>query len=359
MGRWTFDAEASSAFQLTKTGGYMNNKMQDLLPVNLTFGNPFQIHGLGLIPLLSDHIPSIPQLEILDNAIENGAVTIQEVSEGGAVPFLLLENRGDKPVIILDGEEVLGGKQNRIINTTVIVMAGCSIRVNVSCVESGRWNYRSQNFTSGKSIFRASSRAVHKQGVTANLRRDGVPVSNQGAVWNEVERSLREQHLESRTADFQDVRQHVAHRIEEFVQAIQPVENQIGSIFFNHREVIGVELLATPDLFRRSHAKIVSSFAFEALSAPDLNGVSIEPVKAWWENVLNAPYSKHHSIGVGDDIRIQIDKIIGSGLVYGGVMTHLSCFPSAIDPLFDRRPARLNRRSIKQRYQNLRSTIGD
>lgn len=335
----------------------MNNRLQDLAPMNFEFGDLYKIHGLGVVPLLTDQIPTVPTIQMLDEVIEIGAVTIQEVSESGAVPFLSLRNCGENPVLILDGEEIIGGKQNRIMNTTVIVMAGCSIRINVSCVEAGRWNPLSLNFTSGKSIFRATSRAVHKQGVTNSLRREGVPVSNQGAVWNEVERSLREFNVASKTENFQEARQQVSHKIEEFVQAVQPLENQIGSIFLNNQGIIGAELLATPDLFRRSHAKIISSFAFEVLSAPDLNGVSIEPVKAWWGQVLESPFSKHPSAGVGDDVRIQTEQVIASGLVYGGAMMHLSCFP--LDPLFDRRPARLTRSSIRERQRNLRSTIGD
>jgi hypothetical protein len=60
------------------------------------------------------------------------AVTIEEVSEGGDVPTVLL----------LDGEELIGAKQNRVLNTTVLVAAHSRLTIPVSCVEQDRWAYK-------------------------------------------------------------------------------------------------------------------------------------------------------------------------------------------------------------------------
>jgi hypothetical protein len=85
--------------------------------------------------------------------------------------------------------------------------------------------------------------------VAENLRREGIPVSDQGAVWDSVRKSLEEHHLHSRTADFQDVRRHVSHQIEEFVQGVQPIPGMVGAVLFGKRGVIGAEYLDSPDLF--------------------------------------------------------------------------------------------------------------
>lgn len=91
------------------------------------------------------------------------------------------------------------------MNSSIILPALHSIRaVNTSCVQRFRWAYTSREFSSGRSIFRASSRAVHKQGVAESLRREGVPVSRQGQVWEQVQRSLDEHGVSSRTASYQD-----------------------------------------------------------------------------------------------------------------------------------------------------------
>ena len=82
-----------------------------------------------------------PEYITLREAIERGVFTVTEVSEGGSVPELMVANKGDVAVLLLDGEEVRGAKQNRILNTTILVGPKSTIKVPVSCVEHGRWSY--------------------------------------------------------------------------------------------------------------------------------------------------------------------------------------------------------------------------
>lgn len=330
--------------------------IKDLMPAGLEFGNLIKFRGLGVLPVLNSQAPEIEVLT-LDEALNRGEIEIREINEGGSVPFLDVENRGEKPVLILDGEELVGGLQNRVVNVTVMIKARATLQINVACVERGRWSHRSPRFGSGM-VFRASSRAVHKQGVAANIRNSGVPLADQGAVWNQVQRTLDEVGARSRTNDFQDARRHVEHRIEEFVEAIRPVEHQIGSIVVGEQErVRGVELLATPDLYSRCHEKIVASFAFDALKARHLNGVSPDPIKAWWNRMLSAPISRQKAIGTGDHVQTEVTDVIGTGLIDDrGRLIHLSCFP-LVPPLPLNRSRKTGRSSATDRKNRLRSSI--
>ena len=62
------------------------------------------------------------------------------------VPELRVVNPLDANVLLYDGEELLGAKQNRILNVTVLVPAASEKTVPVSCVEEGRWHARSAAF---------------------------------------------------------------------------------------------------------------------------------------------------------------------------------------------------------------------
>ena len=75
-------------------------------------------------------------------------LTVQEVSEGGSVPELLVDNMGDIRVLFIEGEELVGPKQNRILNTSILVAAKSKTKIPVSCVEHGRWGYKSKFFGS-------------------------------------------------------------------------------------------------------------------------------------------------------------------------------------------------------------------
>ncbi|HOI94556.1 MAG TPA: hypothetical protein PK250_07605 [Syntrophobacter fumaroxidans] len=331
-------------------------RLENILPKNLSLGQFTNVHGLGIVPIIASEIPDLFLIEPLEKALAQGTVRITETSEAGEVPFLFLENKGPHSVIVLDGEEVVGGKQNRIINTTLIILAHTTVKLPVSCVQAGRWRHDGAEFASGKSIFRAKSRAVQKSTVTGNLRRTGAYHADQGAVWNEVGKSLRELGVHSATADYREGREHIAHRIEEFVETIRPTENQIGAVFLSREGVLGLEMLATPVLFAENSSKIVRSFAFEVLDAPDLNRTSTDGARKWWDDILRCEFTKHPSPATGVDIRLFNQNVIGSGLIWNNVLAHFSCFPN-----FRQEQNRPNTRrsSIRERRRNMRSSIQD
>jgi hypothetical protein len=328
------------------------SKLQDIIPVSIFLGNLQCVKGLGVIPILTEEVPELSVLEPLELALGRGVARITETSPAGEVPFLMLENTGDCPIIILDGEEVVGGKQNRIINTTLVIPANTKVKIPVSCVQSGRWRHEKADFESAGSVFRARSRAAQMATVTANVRESGSFLSDQMAVWDEVSETLGELGVQSATSDFREGRERVAHKLEEFVEAIRPAENQIGSIFLNARGVLGLELLGTPVLFSQVCEKVTKSFAFEVLSEPELDGVSIEAAKQWWDTILKSPFTQHVSPAAGEDIRVGTEDLIGSGLIWNDVVVHFSCFPNA--PMENHRPSK-RRASAGNRRRNLRS----
>src|SRR5487761_2775144 len=110
-------------------------------------GEPSRHEALTVFPLFSTGDSSVNYL-LSDEAIQAGSVAVEEVSEGGSVPNLLVTNNSDSLVLFLEGEELRGAKQNRVLNTSVLVAAHSKTPIPVSCVEQGRWRYRSKQFAS-------------------------------------------------------------------------------------------------------------------------------------------------------------------------------------------------------------------
>ena len=99
-----------------------------------------QHHGaLTVIPILA---PMQAEPEWLTLAEAGDRVRITEVSEGGSVPNLKVANLGDLPLLLLDGEQLVGAKQNRVLNMTVLVAAQAEVTIPVSCVEQGLWSFK-------------------------------------------------------------------------------------------------------------------------------------------------------------------------------------------------------------------------
>ena len=95
----------------------------------IAVGHPRTFAGLSVYPLTGS--PGVSQGEpgytVLDDALRDGTARVTEVSESGSVPELAFHNDGDRPVLVIDGEELVGAKQNRIVRLTILAPANSKI----------------------------------------------------------------------------------------------------------------------------------------------------------------------------------------------------------------------------------------
>ena len=106
-------------------------------------GKPLRYEALSVFPLFTEADSGVEYV-LGDVAVQKGTIEVKEVSTSGSVPELLVENSGDKMVLLIEAEELTGAKQNRILNTSILIAANSSLKIPVSCVEQGRWHYKSQ-----------------------------------------------------------------------------------------------------------------------------------------------------------------------------------------------------------------------
>ncbi len=134
-------------------------------------GDPLHHENLTIFPIYSSG-PTPDEVEYLlsDEAVSAGCVTVEEINESGSVPTLLVTNRGDQRVLFLEGEELRGAKQNRVLNTSVLIGARTKTTIPVSCVEQGRWRFRSHQFTPSHNYSSPKLRQHLKQSVSLSLR---------------------------------------------------------------------------------------------------------------------------------------------------------------------------------------------
>ena len=125
-------------------------------PTELPFelGKPQSFQGLGLIPLFSRDEPALEYIG-LDEAAAAGLV-VTEIDQSGSVGTLAVSNPLKDNVLLYEGEELIGAKQNRVLERTILVHAQSKTPVPVNCVERGRWSYRSEQFA-------PAPRAAHPQ----------------------------------------------------------------------------------------------------------------------------------------------------------------------------------------------------
>ena len=148
---------------------------------DLKVGSPAHYQGLSIYPLFRSTSP-IQEYEMLRTAFHKRWVHINEISEGGSVPELKLINESDNYILILDGEELEGAKQNRVLNTSLLVPGKSQLIIPVSCTEQGRWSRISPEFKNSEKMLFSKARVNKMETVHKSLKQNRMFHSNQGEI---------------------------------------------------------------------------------------------------------------------------------------------------------------------------------
>lgn len=269
----------------------------------------------------------------LDEALKTNAVTITETSMYGSVPELVVTNHGRKCVLIIDGEELIGAKQNRVVNTTVLIAAGTQIVVPVSCVERSRWSHGAYSFRSENTMSYSRLRARKSAQVTGSLSAFATYRSDQDQIWNDIELKMCSMGIESPTKAMRDILDRERVRVSDYVGALSEAASE-GAAFLIHDQLAGIDLFDRPETFSKVKPKIIASYALDAIErrAHGEKPVSQEvcgQIRAFLEGLKTCEFSAFPSVGLGTDVRIKGKDVTGFALVHEGVVVHLSVFSQA------------------------------
>ncbi len=295
---------------------------------SLSLGQPTNAGRLTVFPLIASNGVAPPYL-LLDEALQRGLATITEVSEGGSVPELRFENRADKPVLIVDGEELVGAKQNRIVNITILVPAHAITPIPVSCVERGRWSYRRRDFQSSDHVLYSKSRAEKALHVSQSMKTSGQPRSDQRAIWADIDEKSARMAAES-PSDAMDAMYEKSHRqLEELEARLQPEVNQVGAIFALDGRIVGLEVFDAADTWRRLSRKVYRSYCLDALDEGTRVASSAIGVHEWLKMVAAAPVVQSPAVGLGQDLRFDDSPLAGGALLVDQGVIHCAAFDAA------------------------------
>lgn len=292
-----------------------------------------QVHeNMTVFPLLSPVQASTAFLT-LDDALDKNMLILTEVDEAGSVPHLKALNLSSENIMLLNGEEVVGSKQNRVLNATILLAAKSETIIPVSCVEHGRWSYKSGQFTSESRSMSADLRRNLNEGVTRNFEYGRDFHSDQGEVWESIERKYSKLDVRhSPTMAMSDLHESVKHSLDEYVNNFFTLQNQIGLVVLIDRQVAGMEIINRFDSFARNYRKVLASYALDAVETFGKT-VPVNPksqrsmVTALLESLSGAETMLRRSVGIGSDMRLKSRKVVGSGLELNEDVLQLTVFP--------------------------------
>lgn len=283
--------------------------------------------NLGVVPLLFPGDGG-PEYMTLREALERGALAVTEVSEGGSVPELKVVNKGDMAVLLLDGEELAGAKQNRVLNTTILVGAGMETVIPVSCTEQGRWSYTSREFMDSDVVMYAKARREKSRHVTANLKAAVGFRSNQGEVWDHIEEMRMDADVSAPTGAMKDVFEEKTHDLNEYIEAIPLIPGQNGMLVFINGDVVGFDILSRSAAYACLHKKLLKSYATEAFleRKKRFPEPAMDKAKDFFQSIASSEEKTYRSTGLGWDYRFETPGKVGSSLVHEGSVVHMAFF---------------------------------
>jgi hypothetical protein len=293
-------------------------------------GAPLRSGGLWLFPILVDG-PTADgpgaTCTLLADALAAGTAEVTEVSDSGSVPQLIVRNRGASPILAPEGEVLVGAKQNRTVNISLLVAAHTEVVVPVSCVEAGRWQSRGRTFAAGgwahPKLRAAKVSSVWRGG------RDGLR-SDQGRVWNEVAAFAADLSVPSSTSDLFESMEAAA--AAEPAAAVELPPGTRGVVAAAGGKVIGVDLLASPAMLAAVWPRLWKGYAVEALRSPRPDGPgadtapTVTRVRRFLLRVGSAARPATETPGLGEALAIDDALFAGTALVWNGAVQHVAAF---------------------------------
>jgi hypothetical protein len=261
----------------------------------------------------------------LEEALEAGALVITE-KDAGSVPMLLARNKGKRPVLMLGGEIVVGGKQNRTLRDDLLVPPHSdTVELPVYCVEQGRWSGGSNSFSSKSSL------AAH------NVRAAAIAKASQQEVWASVEHYRRNLSVAAETTDLQSVQDdsEVQRKLAEYIpgEVLHKHRQAFGMVVARGERIVGADIFCNPAVFTKHRRRLLESYALDCLAVDRQKPVrefrrpTPGEAERFLRRVLGARFSWRSTPGDGRLLDIEARACRGTALVHGDAVIHATIVP--------------------------------
>jgi ARG and Rhodanese-Phosphatase-superfamily-associated Protein domain len=291
------------------------------IPIQL--GEPVEHRGVVVAPLFPRLKPRAEYVA-LEEALPLG-LRVAEVDAAGSVPELVATNPLDSNVLLYDGEELLGAKQNRILNVTVLVAARSETRIPVSCVEEGRWHARSDFFGAARHAAYPELRRRKAERLSAAPLERGAA---QGEVWQALAEKAGRLGVHSPTGAQADVFAARERDLGSLRGAFPRQPGQSGALLALDDRLC-LDYVSRPEAFARLYPKLLEGYLLDALEVVD--GGPSGDLDAFLAAISAGFLARRRSAGLGEDVRLRGEGVVTSGLELDGELIQLCAF-STEDP---------------------------
>jgi ARG/rhodanese/phosphatase superfamily protein len=300
--------------------------LHDTVALAVEVGPPVEAGPLRLFPLFVTS-PSAPDYVPGPEAGAAGVIAVEEHGDGAEVPELVLTSGAALPLLLLEGETVLGVKQNRTLNVSVLCPPQVPTVIPVSCVEAGRWG-AVQPVSHSPRLSPSSLRAAKTRSVVNAVRTRATKRSDQHLVWETVDAYARRLAHHSPTAALEDVAEAAAPEVAAIVEGLQPDDGQRGVLVVTGGGVVALDLFDKPSTLATYWDGLLAGYALDAVDGGPAQAAPFEQAdaRAFLDEVLGAPATETGGVALGTEIHFGDDDVTGGALVWEGAVVHLAAF---------------------------------
>ncbi len=296
----------------------MNAEINELLD-KLETGEPVSYENITVYPLFNA-VKSNVKYAFPEELIKESFLEITEIDQGGSVPELMVINRSEKKVFFWDGMELIGAKQNRVLNVSLLIDKHSESRIPVSCVEQSRWSYKTKNLHMSDFAMPNQMRWNKNKSVEFSMRSGVGARSDQRAVWDDVENYSIAAKIDSPTNAMNDVLHKMSSKLDDFSSNLPISKGQKGIMVAVNGKIIGFEYISSEEVFKELYPKMIKSFASDSLVRNNREGrgesKGFQNPQELLSQIRDLKIEKYKSVGLGSDLRFAKEFLSGSGILY-------------------------------------------
>ena len=271
----------------------------------LRVGDPVRHEALSVFPLFAEPNGQV-DYRLSDEALADESLTVEEVSEAGSVPDLLVVNKGNTRVLFIEGEELIGAKQNRILNSSLFVAAHSKLKIPVSCVEQGRWRSTSKFFGASGSHSPSKLRRALKLSVSRSVKEKRGHTSNQREVWREVACLHAAHGVESSSAAMSDAFDTYQDRVADYRKRLKYVDGATGMAVAVGDKVVALDVFDKTSTCSKVWDRLLSGVVFDAMEAGKTDKQpSVADVQQLLGVAGDLPWEQAEAVGEGEEYRAE------------------------------------------------------
>ena len=254
----------------------------------INFQEMININNLKIVPIQIDSLKHDDRIVPFDDLYDKGLAKAEEVSDEGIVSQVKIINDSENLLFITDGEAIIGAKQNRIAERSVIIQDQSDAVVPVYCVERGRWGYRgSENARFSKSDFSLSPRTRDKK---AEFLKNSDGRDTQSMVWQDIDEFSEKVNYSSSTSDLGDILK--SRKNDNLFKKIEKVNSNGYIVFGTGRPFI--EVFSDNEICKKNLKKSVNVWAADENTVAE----TFEKPEIYFEKFNNSEWDMDLSIGL-------------------------------------------------------------